>query len=215
MKHLLKGPTELGARLTPDKRRIALIDAALRCIVKEGHAGLSVRKICQEAGVSAGLLTHYFSGKDELLTEAYRYLTREIYSRVNQSLKQGLDPSALNKLRLFIDVSFRQPVFDEDYLMIWLVFWGLSKQKPAIAELRNEVNNKVITTLEELMAEAVNELGDRNINIRLAATGLSALMDGLWLEWSLNPSNFSPEEAAKICQCWVDALVADSLQRLS
>lgn len=203
-----------GARLSPEERRVALIGATLRCIIKEGHAGLSVRKVCQEAGVSAGLLTHHFSGKEALLIEAYRYLTKDIYSRINQSLAQASDPSALNKLRLFIDVSFRRPVLDKDYLMIWLVFWGLSKQKPEIAVLRNEVNNKVIATLEALMCETVNEQAIEGVNIRLAATGLSALMDGLWLEWSLNPNSFSPDEAANICQCWVDALVANGLKRL-
>jgi len=215
MKGLFASSTKSGARLSPDERRIALINATLRCIIKEGHAGLSVRKVCQEAGVSAGLLTHHFAGKEELLTEAYRYLTKDIYSRISQSLEQASEPSALNKLRLFIDVSFRRPVLDKDYLMIWLVFWGLSKQKPAIAVLRNEVNDKVITTLERLMTATVKELGVEATNIRLAATGLSALMDGLWLEWSLNSTNFSPDEAAKICQCWVDALIANSLQRLN
>ncbi|ARD43845.1 transcriptional regulator BetI [Colwellia sp. PAMC 21821] len=215
MQGLFASPTKSGARLSPDERRLALIDATLRCIIKEGHAGLSVRKVCQEAGVSAGLLTHHFSGKEELLTEAYRYLTKDIYTRINQSLAHASDPSALNKLRLFIDVSFRRPVLDKDYLMIWLVFWGLSKQKPEIAVLRNEVNNKVITTLEKLMAATVKERAIEGINIRLAATGLSALMDGLWLEWSLNPNNFSPDEAAKICQCWVDALITNGLKRLA
>ena len=215
MDHLLKSTPGQGARLTPDKRRIELIDATLRCIIKEGHAGLSVRKVCQEAGVSAGLLTHHFSGKDELITEAYRYLTKDIYTRINQSMDQALDFSALNKLRLFVDVSFRQPVLNEDYLMVWTVFWGLSKQNPDIAKLRNKVNDKVIATLITLMTEAAREIGVSDINIRLASIGLSALMDGLWLEWSLNSSNFSPEDATKICQCWIDAFVANSLQRLS
>lgn len=214
MKGILEGSPEIGARLSPDKRRIALIDATLRCIIKEGHAGLSVRKICKEARVSAGLLTHHFSGKEELLTEAYRYLTRDIYARINQSLKQSSDSSATNKLRLFIEVSFHRPVLDKDYLMIWLVFWGLSKQKPDIAALRDEVNNKVIDILEKLMNEVAKEFSIGGLNIRLAATGLSALMDGLWLEWSLNPNNFSPDEAAQICQCWVDAFVNNSLKRL-
>jgi len=215
MKRLFETLPESGARLDPDKRRIALIDATLRCIIKEGHAGLSLRKVCHEAGVSTGLVTHHFAGKEELLTEAYRYLTRNIYSRINESLEQADDPSALNKLRLFIDVSFRKPVLDEDYLMIWLVFWGLSKQSTEIEVLRNEVNNRVIKTLEMLMTEVADELSLSNVNIRLAAIGLSALMDGLWLEWSLNPKNFSPDEAAKICQCWVNALVTNCLQGLS
>jgi AcrR family transcriptional regulator len=214
MKGLLEASSNVGARLSPDKRRIALIDATLRCIIKEGHEGLSVRKICKEARVSAGLLTHHFSGKEELLLEAYRYLTKDIYARINQSLNQSSDSSAIDKLRIFIEVSFHRPVLDEDYLMIWLVFWGLSKQKPEIAALRDEVNSKVIDILEKLMIEAVKEFTISDLNIRLAATGLSALMDGLWLEWSLNPNNFSPDEAAKICQCWVDALMSNSLKRL-
>ncbi|SEK55401.1 transcriptional regulator, TetR family [Colwellia chukchiensis] len=215
MEELYTQSARTGARLSPEERRSALINATLRCIIKEGHAGLSVRKVCQEAGVSAGLLTHHFTGKEELIIEAYRFLTKDIYSRINQSLAQVSEPSALKKLRLFIDVSFRRPVLDKDYLMVWLVFWGLSKQKPAIAVLRNEVNDTVISTLEKLMTATVSELSLEAVNVRLAATGLSALMDGLWLEWSLNSTNFSPDEAAKICQCWVDAFVANALQRLN
>lgn len=211
MKRLFTTLPESGARLDPDKRRIALINATLRCIIKEGHAGLSLRKVCHEAGVSTGLVTHYFVGKEELLTEAYRYLTRNIYSQIDRSLEHADDPSALNKLRLFIDVSFRKPVLDEDYFMIWLVFWGLSKKNPDVEALRNEVNDRVIKTLEMLMTEVVDELNLSSINIRLTAIGLSALMDGLWVKWSLNPNDFSSDEAAKICQLWINALVANCL----
>jgi hypothetical protein len=40
----------------------------------------------------------------------------------------------------------------------------------------------------------------------LAAIGLTALIDGLWLEWCLDPDNFAPREAVELCEAWVDRL---------
>ena len=49
---------ELGKfkRQPPEDRRQALIEATLACLGREGHAGLSVRKISAEAGISIGLI---------------------------------------------------------------------------------------------------------------------------------------------------------------
>ena len=46
-----------------------------------------------------------------------------------------------------------------------------------------------------------------------AAIGLSALLDGLWLESGLNPGTFSPEQGMQICEAWVDGLQAGGRQR--
>ncbi len=61
-------------RLAPDERRQSLIEAALDCLSQLGPHGTGVREICNRAGVSPGLLRHYFDGKDALITEAYRTL---------------------------------------------------------------------------------------------------------------------------------------------
>lgn len=58
-------------RLDADYRRQSMIDATARCLARCGVAGTSVRVICAEAGVSAGLLRHYFAGIDELIAETY------------------------------------------------------------------------------------------------------------------------------------------------
>ncbi|WP_085282688.1 transcriptional regulator BetI [Colwellia chukchiensis] len=204
--------TSPGARLTPDERRAELIDAVLRCIMRDGHLGLSVRTVCQEAGVSAGLLAHHFNGKEELIKEAYRKLTKDLFIQLLAILDEASEPVA--QLRLYVDSFFRPPMLDKDYLKVWLGFWSLSQQKAEIATLRNEVNSKYVKILEQLITQSINRLDIPNVNARLAAFGLSALMDGLWLEWSLNPKSFSPEEANQICQCWVDSLIAGELKRI-
>jgi TetR/AcrR family transcriptional repressor of bet genes len=40
---------------------------------------------------------------------------------------------------------------------------------------------------------------------RMAAVGLTAIMDGLWLEWCLSSKTFSADEAISLCEQWVDA----------
>jgi hypothetical protein len=44
------------------------------------------------------------------------------------------------------------------------------------------------------------------VNLRLAAIGLTALVDGLWLESCLEPGRVRPREAVALCESWVDAL---------
>jgi len=44
------------------------------------------------------------------------------------------------------------------------------------------------------------------VDLRLAAIGLTALIDGLWLEWCLEPGRFRPREAVALCEGWVEGL---------
>ncbi|MFI4880701.1 MAG: TetR family transcriptional regulator C-terminal domain-containing protein [Steroidobacterales bacterium] len=40
----------------------------------------------------------------------------------------------------------------------------------------------------------------------MAAIGFTALVDGLWLEWCLEPGTFRPAEAIALCEAWVESL---------
>jgi AcrR family transcriptional regulator len=57
-------------RLSPALRRESLLEAALELAAGRDLTGLSVRDIARHAGVSEGLLYHYFPTKDALLEAA-------------------------------------------------------------------------------------------------------------------------------------------------
>ncbi|ALJ18691.1 TetR/AcrR family transcriptional regulator [Microbacterium sp. No. 7] len=48
-------------------RRDEIIDAALRCVARDGYRGTSIAAVIQESGLSAGAIYGHFSGKQELL----------------------------------------------------------------------------------------------------------------------------------------------------
>jgi AcrR family transcriptional regulator len=54
--------------------RTALLDAAIACLVEEGYANTTTRRIAQRAGVSPGALQHHFSSKAELLGETVHHI---------------------------------------------------------------------------------------------------------------------------------------------
>ncbi|MCY1526035.1 hypothetical protein D9M68_610380 [compost metagenome] len=87
-----------------------------------------------------------------------------------------------------------------------MVFWSLIRHSPQVNEAHERTYGGSLVLLEQLLTELAREEGFAIAKPRLAAIGLSAMLDGLWLEWCLNPANFSAEEGLEISRRWVDSL---------
>lgn len=190
------------SRTDPDQRRQSLIEACARVLSQRGGHGTSVRTICAEAGVSAGLLRHYFDGIDALIAETYRVTGLRVAEAIAASVaRAGRDPRA--RLLAFISASFKPPIADPELLGTWLAFWGLIRSKPLIAAVHDEIYEANRTALESLLRACTGETGDT----KLSAIALTALVDGLWIELSLGTAPFFPEEAEALAERWIDALI--------
>jgi AcrR family transcriptional regulator len=55
--------------------RAALLEATIDCLVEDGYARTTTRRIAQRAGVTLGAVHHHFGSKVGLLGEARRYIT--------------------------------------------------------------------------------------------------------------------------------------------
>src|SRR5712675_230963 len=65
-----------GRRTQAERRaatRTALLDAAIDCLVAEGYANTTTRRIAERAGLTPGALQHHFVSKAELLGQAIRH----------------------------------------------------------------------------------------------------------------------------------------------
>jgi transcriptional repressor BetI len=207
------GPRAKFTRELPAVRRRALIEATAQCLAERGHAATSVREVCARAGVSLGLVRHYFGGIDALIAETYRF----IGSHVSDTLAAALDAADTTpeaRLRAFIDASFRPPVLDPDLLSIWLSFWALVRRDEAIRRIHRDVYAAYRRRLEGLIAEAA-AARSRRVDTALAALAFTAMLDGLWLELCLDPSVFTPDDAVRIANGWVDGLLSGNAMGLA
>jgi len=69
-----------------EERRAEVLDATWRVIATRGLDAATVRQIAKEAGVSSGVLAHYFTDKDDILVQAHRLAYDRVFRRVEEKV---------------------------------------------------------------------------------------------------------------------------------
>ncbi|MCP4273771.1 MAG: TetR family transcriptional regulator [Gammaproteobacteria bacterium] len=73
------------------KKKIKILEAALRLIVKKGIRGVKHRAIAKEANVSLSSTTYYFKDIHDLITDAFTYFANEELKSSEQLHKNSLE----------------------------------------------------------------------------------------------------------------------------
>ncbi len=196
-------------RRSADARRESLIDATIGSLMRDGHEGLSVRRIAARAGVSIGLINHHFPHKDMLVAESYRHFSRRLTDGFRAAVERA-PPRPRARLSAFFRAVFSQPNLDPRVLTAWVVFWGLFRHSPEMRRVHAEEGRGYGALLASLLAAAAGGRRRSRASLRLATIGLTAMLDGLWLEWCLDPQSFRPREAVALCEDWIRRWVRDS-----
>jgi AcrR family transcriptional regulator len=187
-------------RESADARRTDLIEATAAVLAEHGLAGTNVRAICAKAGVSPGLLRHYFGGIDDLVAATYQATSDRMDAIFAAAVTgAGADPRA--RLTAYLTASFRPPVTDPELLGAWTAFWALARSDARMAEIHAESYAGYRARLGELLTAC--GAGDAE---RLAIM-LTAMVDGLWLELSLDAGSFGAEAAVAMIERAVVALL--------
>ncbi|WP_020593415.1 TetR/AcrR family transcriptional regulator [Kiloniella laminariae] len=194
-------------RQIPEERKKEMVEATLRCLGQKGSEGLSVRNISAEAGISIGLINHHYPSKDDLVAAAYEKLATDLLHYVVQLVEQS-GGTPRERMSAFFRGYFSSEILDQKILRVWVVFWNMSEKSEKVRQSHDRTYAGFRAQLEQMLCDLVNHPGIPDFNHRLAAIGLSAMLDGLWLEWCLNPATFAPEEGLRICEAWVDGLVS-------
>lgn len=190
-------------RESADVRREALIDATCAALAEAGLAGVSVRSICARAGVSPGLLRHYFAGIDDLVCAAYAATGAQIDALLDAAVAEaGSDPHA--RLRAYLTGSFRPPVTDPALLGSWTGFWALARTNAGAAAIHRAGYAAYRARLSALLTGC----GLSPMQADREAIALTALVDGLWLELVLDPGAFGADQAIALVDSAVARLLA-------
>lgn len=198
------------SRQTPDERRQALIAATLECLAGQGAEQTTIRSICGKAGVSVGLVNHYYESKDALIADAYEQVSNDLLATLAEAAQApGCDARA--RLSAFFRASFSSAVLDSGLLRVWISFWSMTNQSNLVADVHDRTYSAYRATLEDLLEGLTHDDAAHELDTRLAAIGLSGVLDGLWLEWCLNPSTFTPGEGIRLCEVFLDGLLTGGI----
>lgn len=187
-------------RESADARRADMIEATAACLAEHGLARTNVRAICAKAGVSPGLLRHYFGGIDDLVAATYQ-ATSDRMDAIFAGAVEGAGGDARARLLAYLTASFRPPVTDPELLGAWTAFWALARSDARMAAIHAESYAGYRARLGELLIACGVADAER------MAIMLTAMVDGLWLEISLDSTSFGAEAAVQMIERAVKALV--------
>ncbi|RVS32435.1 transcriptional regulator BetI [Klebsiella pneumoniae] len=150
-------------------RRRQLIDATLDAINEVGMHDATIAQIARRAGVSTGIISHYFKDKNGLLEATMRDITSQLRDAV------------LNRLQAIVGGNFDETQISSAAMKAWLAFWASSMHQPMLYRLQQVSSRRLLSNLvyefrRELPREQAQEAG----------YGLAALIDGLWLRAALS-----------------------------
>ena len=132
----------------------ALLDAAERLLVEVGHAGITTRRLADEAGVNHGLVHYYFGSIENLLVRVLERYTAAVTAR--QRAMYAADVSFIEKWRQ----AMRYLVADDvAYEKIWLELQALAWNRPELRERVAEVSDEWRAVLTEAFAEPRERYG--------------------------------------------------------
>ena len=132
----------------------ALLDAAERLLAEVGHAGITTRRLAEEAGVNNGFVHYYFGSNEQLLVRALERFTSRLLER--QRELYAADGPFLEKWR----TAMRHLIGDDVvYEKVWLELHAMAWNDPGLREQLARVNEQWRAVLTEAFERPHRELG--------------------------------------------------------
>jgi AcrR family transcriptional regulator len=199
----------MGRAVDHAERREIFAAAALRVIMREGIAGLTVRAVAREAGFTTGALTHYFHSKDQLLIEASELSARLVRERMERA--QRITP-ALDAIRKVVSYALPLTAESRGYWRIWVGYWERSSYDENVSRVMRLRYEEWRERLAVLLARARDEGAlAPGVDPRQAAQDLVLLVDGIGVQVLLGVGRISAARQKALFDRWLETVRSGGL----
>lgn len=119
-------------------RRAQICRAAAAVIAREGFAGSTMRMVAEEAGVSTGMINHYFANRQDLLTQALVFVSERTQDRYRRAIEDV--PAGRGRLNALLDSALAD---DEEMTETWRVWINSYGEAVRLPELRHTIEGRL------------------------------------------------------------------------
>ena len=181
-------------------RREEIINAAYDVIYDVGLSNTTIAQIAKKAQLSVGIVSHYFGDKQGLINACMLEMLNVLRGKTAQYKAELSDSDPQNMIKAIIDSNFDISQVNQRAMRIWLDFWSASMHMPELGRLQRINDQRLYSNLKFHFLKLLPE-----DQASIAARGLAALIDGLWLRGSLNgDTEFDATMARSIAYNYVD-----------
>lgn len=141
-------PVDKRTRLDPAARRAQLIALGVEMLATRTLDALSVEDIAAKAGISRGLLFHYFSSKQEFHVEVARAAAADLLARTEPDPALPPMDALRGALAAFIDYVQENP--DNYTSLVRGAASGVAEMRAIFDDTRSTLAGRIVAVLAEL-----------------------------------------------------------------
>jgi betaine-aldehyde dehydrogenase len=186
-----------------EARTRQLIEVTIDSLAEVGFVGSTLAQIASRAGVSPGLVAHYFGDKDGLLEATFRTLARRISERMK--IRSAAAHTPRGRIQAVIDANLAAEEFDKRTGTAWLAFWGQVLHMPALMRVQAVYQRRMLSNLTHALNKLMPLAEARSLSAMIAA-----MIDGVWLRAALSDWQEADSESARAL---LTAFVSGRLQQ--
>lgn len=173
-------------------RRRQLIAATIDSIHDVGFSATTLQSISRRAGVSSGLVAHYFKDKNGLLEATLRSLASDLNAGIVEKLQRARSPEA--RLEAIIAGLLAPEQFEPRTARVWLAFWGQLTHAPGLKRVQHIYEQRLLSNLRYALRQRMP-----GSEAERQAVALAAMIDGLWLRAALSREQANAGQSQAIC----------------
>lgn len=162
-----KLPKAKRVRRSPEESRARILEAAIRVIAERGPEAAGLKQVAEEAGVSHGLVAHYFGTFEALVDAAVVECGARLRARMLARFRENPELRPEDFMHVYLDAVL-EPWYGR--LVSWALMSDREGERSRAAQLAPDL---------KLIADATHQLMQRRIPGQTRAQS-EAFMVGLW-----------------------------------
>ena len=185
-----------------EARRRQIIDTAIETIATQGLSQTSLAEIARGAGISKGVISYHFAGKEELIEEILRSLLRRPAEFIKERV--GGPTATLEKLRAYIEANFDFMEAHRNNYVALVDLWGRRSDSMDHTPLTAEAYEPSRHYLARILEDG-RERGElRLLPVQTTASLIQAAIDGVMLQWVFDENAVDLD----VCRAELVAMIA-------
>jgi AcrR family transcriptional regulator len=191
--------TSARTRLAPEARRLQLLDLGARLFATHSVEEISIDLLAEEAGVSRGLLYHYFGSKQDFREAVIRHAVEDLVAQTAPPATGEPIERLVVSLGVYVDYVLANLTCYRS--LVRAAAGGTGEVQALYEEGRAALTDRIFR--EDSLGEVVTDTPQS----RLVVRGWTAMAEELVLAWCDDPSGMTRDELVGVLALSLPALV--------
>lgn len=166
-------------------RRGQLAAVVAKLIATRGLEAVTVRAVAEAAGFSTRVVSHYFTGKRDLLLFCYRHTAVRAETRLLSALESGRGDmaAAVNALLPYNEEACEN-------WRVWVSFWGVAIADSEFSDVQRRQFSQSRQLIQDLLREELDVRSARSLNPEEASRHILSSLIGISVQAAFNPDDW-------------------------